>query len=349
MADDVLETLKTDTLNDLERSSLSRPSLGPSPWSVSPSSSTSARRSPPTLRTPRAVPGASGMDVDQNGDRIREIDDELGMAVVFDEGEYKDQYEVRDENDEREEGQEAQVSGCLTTRASGGGSGEDNDDKNRITAQREELIPHDIDAFWLQRIVASYYPDPHTAQEKTATTMCLLEFDGINTSDCENELMGLFNYDKSELAKILTRHREIIVSCTRLERAGTSLADGNNIGTQMRERDLDWTPRDLGDEPAKRGVGRASSRTPWRSPIRSSNAAQVGKCRCPARKTIVIMLTILHEIGKNGYGRYPPGRIRDCVYIVPVKALIQEMVANFGTHPKPYGVNVAELAGDRQN
>lgn len=36
------------------------------------------------------------------------------------------------------------------------------------------------------------------------------------------------------------------------------------------------------------------------------------------------------------------------VYIAPMKALVQEMVGNFGNRLKPYGVQVAELTGDRQ-
>ncbi|CAG8472042.1 1204_t:CDS:2 [Paraglomus occultum] len=27
----------------------------------------------------------------------------------------------------------------------------------------QKISPHDIDAFWLQRLIANYYSDPHTA------------------------------------------------------------------------------------------------------------------------------------------------------------------------------------------
>lgn len=62
------------------------------------------------------------------------------------------------------------------------------------------------------------------------------------------------------------------------------------------------------------------------------------------------MLTMLREIGKN---RDPvSGKINldafKIVYIAPMKALVAEMVGNFASRLKHYGINVAELTGDRQ-
>ena len=67
-------------------------------------------------------------------------------------------------------------------------------------------------------------------------------------------------------------------------------------------------------------------------------------------KTNVAMLCILNEIGKN---RDEETGIIDTeafkiVYIAPMKALVQEMVGNFSTRLKPYGIKVSELTGDRQ-
>ncbi|KAI1005935.1 Pre-mRNA-splicing factor [Podosphaera aphanis] len=67
-------------------------------------------------------------------------------------------------------------------------------------------------------------------------------------------------------------------------------------------------------------------------------------------KTNVGMLTILREIGKN---RNPETQEINLdafkiVYIAPLKALVQEQVGNFGARLKPYGIQVAELTGDRQ-
>ena len=60
----------------------------------------------------------------------------------------------------------------------------------------------------------------------------------INTRDCENELMALFEYDKFDLVKILTRNRDLIVWCTKLTRAGTDGVERQNIEREMSDRSL---------------------------------------------------------------------------------------------------------------
>jgi pre-mRNA-splicing helicase BRR2 len=67
-------------------------------------------------------------------------------------------------------------------------------------------------------------------------------------------------------------------------------------------------------------------------------------------QTNVAMLTILREVGKHldeatGHVDLDAFKI---VYIAPMKALVQEMVGNFGQRLEPYGVKVSELTGDRQ-
>ncbi|CAG8818830.1 4550_t:CDS:1, partial [Racocetra fulgida] len=120
----------------------------------------------------------------------------------------------------------------------------------------QKVTPHDIDAFWLQRLVSNYYSDPHTAQDKTAKTLQILE-SGINTRDCENELMNLFDYDKFDLVKVLTRNRELILWCTKLAKAGNEGIERQNVEREMRERGLEWILKDLGGERIRRGEGAA--------------------------------------------------------------------------------------------
>ena len=61
------------------------------------------------------------------------------------------------------------------------------------------------------------------------------------------------------------------------------------------------------------------------------------------------MLTMLREIGKhlNADGTIDVDAFK-IVYIAPMKALVAEMVANFSGRLSEYGINVAELTGDRQ-
>jgi pre-mRNA-splicing helicase BRR2 len=66
-------------------------------------------------------------------------------------------------------------------------------------------------------------------------------------------------------------------------------------------------------------------------------------------KTNVAMLAILHEIGLNMDKTTKQVHLDDfkIIYIAPMKSLVQEMVHNFGTRLKSYGITVRELTGDQ--
>lgn len=62
------------------------------------------------------------------------------------------------------------------------------------------------------------------------------------------------------------------------------------------------------------------------------------------------MLTILNELAKvrdEASGAFDLDAFK-VIYIAPMKALVQEMVGNFSTRLKPFGVKVGELTGDAQ-
>jgi len=69
-----------------------------------------------------------------------------------------------------------------------------------------------------------------------------------------------------------------------------------------------------------------------------------------AGKTNVAMLCVLHEIGLHMIPgtTQPDINAFKIVYIAPMKSLVAEMVLNFGTRLKPYGITVRELTGDMQ-
>jgi pre-mRNA-splicing helicase BRR2 len=62
------------------------------------------------------------------------------------------------------------------------------------------------------------------------------------------------------------------------------------------------------------------------------------------------MLTILREIGNNRDEATGQIKVDDfkIVYVAPMKALVSEMVGNFGQRLQSFGIRVAELTGDRQ-
>ncbi|KAK6029208.1 Sec63 domain protein [Ostertagia ostertagi] len=68
-----------------------------------------------------------------------------------------------------------------------------------------------------------------------------------------------------------------------------------------------------------------------------------------AGKTNVALLTILHEIGKhlNEDGSVKLDEFK-CIYIAPMKSLVQEMVGNFTKRLAPFGITVGEMTGDAQ-
>ena len=62
------------------------------------------------------------------------------------------------------------------------------------------------------------------------------------------------------------------------------------------------------------------------------------------------MLTVLNELAKwrnEDSGEFVLDGFK-IVYIAPMKALVQEMVGNFQTRLKPFGIKVGELIGDSQ-
>ena len=86
-------------------------------------------------------------------------------------------------------------------------------------AEDDSVRPHDVDAFWLQRQLARYYPDAYEANAKTDATLDILGAD-TDLRACENALMDLYNYTNFDLVQLLTKNRDVVVWCTRLARAG---------------------------------------------------------------------------------------------------------------------------------
>lgn len=468
-ADDVLETLKTDTLKDFDKKREIESVIG----------TIESEKFAQLVNLSKKITdydAGDAMDVDDKG-RAGEIDDELGVAVVFDEEEEEeeeeDQFEVKEDDEDEEEdvamkveqpAEEEQEEAAESDEESGFKTvlpGASERKKQRGTAQKSDaLSPHDIDAFWLQRQVATYYPDPHTAQDKTAKAFDILGAE-MNVRDCENELMGLFDYDHFELVRVLVKNRDMVYWCTRLARVAGD--EKTALEKEMRDKSMGWILRELSGDRARRGEalerkgvvesamemdedqshrsrgvpttttiapgttvlprqmvdlddmafeqgahlmsnkkvtlpngsfkrskkGYEEIHVPAPKPQQFADGERLVPIKeipewaqeafpgakslnrvqsrlypsafgsdenlllCAptgAGKTNVAMLTILREMDNH---RDPDtGKIDldafKIVYIAPMKALVQEMVGNFGSRLKPFGVNVAELTGDRQ-
>lgn len=190
--------------------------------------------------------------VDPDDDKkLGGIDEDTGVAVLFDDDEEEEDneeetYVVREESDDEEneedddkeedapshgeigpnDGSEALKIGGSTSKDQRGAS----------------LSVHDVDAFWLQRLLATQYSDEHEASAKANAAMDIL---GANTNvrDCENSLMELFDYEHFDIVEILVKNRDVVIWCTRLARAEES--ERIDLEVEMRERGLGWILKQL--------------------------------------------------------------------------------------------------------
>eukprot|EP01041_Mallomonas_annulata_P002895 gene2895-5684_t len=142
------------------------------------------------------------------------MDEEMGVAVVFDEDDetgQQDMDEVHDseEEDDGEGGVEADGRAQLK------GVNEDNEDGD--IEDRNKLSVHDIDSHWLQRQLSKYYTDANISAKIAEDTLNILQIH--DERGCENKLVVLLDFDKFDFIKILLRNRSKIYYCTRLKQA----------------------------------------------------------------------------------------------------------------------------------
>lgn len=184
-----------------------------------------------------------------------EIDEEGGVAVVFDEEEQDEEdeegYEIREDTDDEEdeedreedapEGPQDQDEDLVI----GGESSKD----TKVKADKDIVSPHSIDGFWVQRQISEIYPDPVTAADKAASVLTILGSES-SARDCENQLMELFEYQSFNITTKFLKNRDVVVWCTKLMRSDAD--ERVNIEVAMREKGLGWIIRELaGDRQSK--------------------------------------------------------------------------------------------------
>ncbi|CAH2036677.1 unnamed protein product [Thlaspi arvense] len=156
---------------------------------------------------------------DSGGGKANEdegLDDDVGVAVEFEENEEDDEESdpdmVQDEDDEEDD--EPQRTGGMQVDA--GINDEDAGDANEGTS----LNVQDIDAYWLQRKISQAYEqqiDPQQCQVLAEELLKILA-EG-DDRDVENNLLVHLQFEKFSLVKFLLRNRLKVVWCTRLTRA----------------------------------------------------------------------------------------------------------------------------------
>ena len=251
-ADTVLETLKSENMKDFDKKKEVEEVLG----------SVTGETFSQLINLSKKITDYGAEDetmADPDMERKdAEIDDEVGVAVVFDEEEQESEeeegYEIRDESEDEEEGGEGDKEGY--------GEGEDEGDEplviggassskaaGKAKADKDIVSPHSIDAFWVQRLVAEVYSDPQTASDKTSSVLTILGSES-NLRDCENQLMELFDYQSFNVITKFLKNRDVVVWCTKLARSDAD--ERVNVEVAMREKGLGWILRDLaGDRQTK--------------------------------------------------------------------------------------------------
>ena len=189
-----------------------------------------------------------------------EIDEEIGVAVVFDEEEQEEEdeegYEIRDGTDDEEGDEEDEA------KAEGGGDEEAGTDElviggsssasraEKAKADEDIVAPHSIDGFWVQRQISEVYPDPVTATDKAAAVLSILGSES-SLRDCENQMMELFEYQSFHVITKFLKNRDVVVWCTKLTRSDED--ERVNVEVAMREKGLGWILRErAGDRQAKK-------------------------------------------------------------------------------------------------
>lgn len=186
-------------------------------------------------------------DPDADG---RRLDEESGVAVLFDkEDEESDQeeelYVVREDSEDEGDEEEAKAAQRDVTAEATTQATEDGltlGASSKAATSEGVLSPHDVDPYWLQRLIASHYSDEREATDKAGEALSLLSSES-NTRDCENSLMELFDYENFEIVQTLIKNREVIAWCTKLGRADEN--EKVNIEVEMREKGLNWILKQL--------------------------------------------------------------------------------------------------------
>ena len=178
---------------------------------------------------------AAGNDDGDDG----EVEDEMGVAVVFDDSDDED--EGADGDDRSDAGEDVVVELAESSDEGGGsdgdndGGGEDGDEerlvqgvtsasarKKRSAGSARILSVHEIDAHYLQRRLA---PSVEDAEECAKLADEVLGALSVATSpsttlrECENQLLVLLGFERFDFIKLLLANRVRIWGCVSLKRA----------------------------------------------------------------------------------------------------------------------------------
>ena len=245
--DTILETLKNDDMKDFDKKKEIEEILGSIPNDAFAQLVALAKKI-----TDYGAEEETMADPDMEK-KDAEIDDEIGVAVVFDEEEQEEDddegYEIREESDDEEDAEDGEGSEKADEDAGNdeelviGGS---TSETSKTHSDKDIVSPHAIDGFWVQRQISEVFPDATTAETKAKAALSVLGSE-YSLRDCENQL---FEYQNFHLITKFLKNRDVIVWCTKLIRSEAD--DRVNVEVAMREKGVGWILRELAGDRQKK-------------------------------------------------------------------------------------------------
>ncbi|XP_062161026.1 DExH-box ATP-dependent RNA helicase DExH12-like [Alnus glutinosa] len=211
-ADEILAVLKNETFKNPDKKKEIEKLLNPIPNPVFDQLVSIGR-----LITDFQDGGDAAGPAAANGDDA--LDDDVGVAVEFEENEEDDEESDLDmvQEDEEEDDDVVEANGAGGMQM---GGGIDDDDDMREANESMSLNALSIGAYWLQGKISEAFEkqiDPQQCQKLAEEVLNILA-EG-DDREVESKLLVLLQFDKFNLIKFLLRNRLKIVWCTRLARA----------------------------------------------------------------------------------------------------------------------------------
>jgi pre-mRNA-splicing helicase BRR2 len=165
------------------------------------------------------------VDPDMEG-KDTEIDDELGVAIVFDEEEQEESdheaFKICDESDDDDDDDDAEKQEDRPQDPGNLGNEElvitgdsSAHTKSKANSDKDIVSPHALDTVWVQCQISEVYPDPITTADKAASILTILGSES-SLHDCENQLMELFNFKSYQTITKFLKNHDVIIWCTKL-------------------------------------------------------------------------------------------------------------------------------------
>jgi pre-mRNA-splicing helicase BRR2 len=160
------------------------------------------------------------------------VDDEMGVAVVFDEDAYSDKDSNGDSDVDDDVVVDASSDESDKERESDEPNDIDGDDDDLVVQGIDKkkgrhgvdrvLSVHEIDAHFLQRQLSRYFDDADTTATLSEQVLDILNIqNGSDLRECENKLLVLLGFDLFETIKLVLHNRIRVWGCVSLKRAQT--------------------------------------------------------------------------------------------------------------------------------